>query len=95
VNGFTTDGLGVIPRTGGDVDNVVRKLAWEDAHPGGAIILDDPRIFLYAARWPDGTRGASAVGRLGDLMGKLDRIEAGGRCPVHGKPGADLSAADR
>jgi hypothetical protein len=87
VSVFTTAGLGVIPGTGGDVDDVVRKLAWEQAH-GGAITLADPLVFLYEARWADGSAAGSARGRLGDLMAALDQVEAGGRCPVHGTGGA-------
>jgi hypothetical protein len=83
--GFTTAGLGVIPGTAGDVDDVVRQLAWEEAH-GGRIGLDDPRVLVYTARWADGSVAATACGPLGDLMGQLDQIEADGRCPVHGEP---------
>jgi hypothetical protein len=84
---FTTAGLGVIPGTAGDVDNVVRQLAWEREHEGGKIRLDDPRVLVYTARWPDGSPAASAYGSLGDLMGELDLVEAEGRCPVHGEAG--------
>jgi hypothetical protein len=83
VTAFTTAGLGIIPGTDGDVDDVVRQLAWEGAHCG-KIGLDDPGVLVYAARWADGSLAESAYGNLGDLMGKLDRIEADGRCPVHG-----------
>jgi hypothetical protein len=81
---FTTAGLGVIPGTAGDVDDVVRQLAWEQAH-GGMIKMGDPKVFLYTARWADGSVAGSARRPLGDLMGELDQVEAGGRCPVHGE----------
>ena len=85
MSAFTTAGLGVIAETG-DVDHVVRQLAWEEAH-GGKIGLDDPAVLLYAARHADGSLAESAYRDLGALMGKLDRIEAEGRCPVHGEAG--------
>lgn len=84
VSAFTTAGLGVIPGTDGDVDDVVRRLAWEQAH-GGMIKLDDPRVLVYTARWRDGTVAGSAPGPLGHLMAGLDQVEAEGRCPVHGE----------
>jgi hypothetical protein len=83
VTAFTTAGLGIIPGTDGDVDDVVRQLAWEEAH-GGKIGLDDPRVLVYAARYADGSLAASAYGSLGELMNALDHLEADGRCPVHG-----------
>jgi hypothetical protein len=83
MSAFTTAGLGVIPETGG-VDHVVRQLAWQEAHEGGAIGLDDPAVLLYTARHPDGSVAGTAR-ELGDLLDRLDRLEAAGRCPVHGK----------
>ena len=91
MSAFTTAGLGVIAETG-DVDHVVRQLAWEEAH-GGKIGLDDPRVLIYTARWEDGSVADTAYGCLGDLMGKLDQLEAEGRCPVHGAPDAEPPAA--
>jgi len=85
VTGFSTAGLGVIRGTGGDVDQVVRKTAWEKAHEGG-VIGQDPGSLVYAARHADGSLAASAYGDLGALMGKLDQVEAEGRCPVHPPP---------
>lgn len=86
MTGFSTAGLGVIRGTGGDVDQVVRKTAWEKAHEGG-VIGQDPGSLVYAARHADGSLAASASGGLGALMDRLDRLEADGRCPVH-PPGA-------
>ena len=84
---FTTGGLGVVPGGGGYADNVVRKQAWEHAHPGGTIGREHPGQPGYTARWPDGTVAASAYASLGSLMARLDRAETEGRCPVHrGKP---------
>lgn len=80
---FTTAGLGVIPGAGGDVDDVVRKLAWEQAHPGGKIGPQDPGGPVCAAWWPDGSLADTAYASLGALMDKLDHAEADGRCPVH------------
>jgi hypothetical protein len=82
VSAFSTAGLGVIPGTAGDVDDVVRQLAWEQAH-GGKIGLDNPHVLIYTARRADGSVAGSAYGSLGDLMGQLDLMEAEGRCPVH------------
>jgi len=88
MSAFTTAGLGVIPGTAGDVDEVVRKLAWEQAH-GGKIGLDNPRVLVYTARYADGSVAGRAHGALGDLMGQLDQLEADGRCPVaHAEPPA-------
>lgn len=80
---FTTDGLGVVPDGDGDVDHVVRKEAWERAHPGGTIGREFPDQLSYTARWPDGTVAARAYASLGSLIVKLDRAEEQGRCPVH------------
>ncbi len=83
---FSTAGLGVIPGAGGDVDDMVRKLAWEREHDGGTIGREASDQLGYTARWPDGGVAATAYASLGILMGKLDRIEDEGRCPVHGDP---------
>lgn len=80
---FTTAGLGVIPGTGGDVDDVVRKLAWQKAHPGATAGCDAAGLLSYTACWAGGKVAATAYGSLGALMGKLDQAEAEGRCPVH------------
>lgn len=83
---FTTAGLGVIPGTGGDVDDVVRRNAWLREHDGGTIAREKPDQLSYTARWPDGTVAATAYASLGHLMANLDRIELHGRCPAHGTP---------
>lgn len=81
---FTTAHLGVIPGCGGDVDQVVRKLAWEREHEGGKVGPDETAgCPVYEARWADGSLAASAYGSLGALMGQLDRLEDRGACPVH------------
>jgi hypothetical protein len=80
---FTTAHLGVIPGCGGDVDQVVRKLAWEHEHEGGKIGPEDSACLVYEARHADGSLAASAYGSLGALMGQLDRLEDRGACPVH------------
>jgi hypothetical protein len=82
---FTTRGLGVIPGTGGDVDDVVRREAWEQAHPGAKAGRRAGNHFTFEALWADGSFAASAYGGLGALMNKLDRIEDAGTCPVHGE----------
>ena len=81
---FTTEGLGIVPGGDGDVDDVVRREAWEQAHPGGTIAREMPDGLGYTARWPDGSLAASAYASLGVLMTKLDQAEARSRCPVHG-----------
>jgi hypothetical protein len=83
---FTTAGLGLIPGTGGDRDNVVRRQAWEDAHPGAQAGQENPGQLVYAARWADGSLAASTYGSLGALMDLLDKIEDDSGCPVHGQP---------
>lgn len=83
---FTTAGLGLVPGGDGDVDYVVRKEAWERAHPGGTIAREVPGQPGLAARWPDRSLAASAYASLGSLIAKLDRAEEEGRCPVHGDP---------
>jgi hypothetical protein len=83
---FTTAGLGVIPRSGGDVDHVVRREAWLEAHEGGTVGREASGQLRYTARWPDRTVAATAYADLGLVMDKLDRIEDEGRCPVHGAP---------
>jgi hypothetical protein len=83
---FTTAGLGVIPCTGGDVDDMVRREAWLKAHKGGRIGREASDQLVYTARWPDGTVAATAYADLGLLMNKLDRIEDNGGCPVHRGP---------
>lgn len=83
---FTTAGLGVVPGGDGDVDDVVRRQAWEQAHPGGTIGKNVPGQPGYIARWPDGSVAASAYASLGTLMTRLDQAEDAGRCPVHGEP---------
>jgi len=83
---FTTDGLGLIPGADGDVDYVIRREAWEQAHPGGTIGKESPDGPGYIACWPDGAAAARSYASLGSLMTKLDRAEAEGRCPVHGEP---------
>ncbi len=80
---FTTAGLGVIPGTEGDVDNVVRAEAWKQAH-GGTIGAEQADRFTYTARWADSSVAATARDDLGALMRELDQAEADGRCPVHG-----------
>jgi hypothetical protein len=87
VSAFTTAGLGVIPGTDGDVDDVVRREAWEQAHPGAKAAREPGNHLTYVARWADGSLAASAYGRLGALMDKLDRIEDEGTCPVHSPAG--------
>lgn len=81
---FTTAGLGIVPDAGGDVDQVVRREAWERSHPGGTIGHEVPGEPGYTARWPDGAVAATAFASLAALMVKLDQAEAEGRCPVHG-----------
>jgi hypothetical protein len=83
---FTTAGLGVIPGTDGDVDHVIRRQAWEREHEGGSVSREESAQLVYAARWPDGSLAATAYGKLGDLMDKLDLAEEEHRCPVHGSP---------
>jgi hypothetical protein len=73
-----------MPGTNGDVDHVVRRQAWEQAHPDCTAGIGDRARFIYTARWADGSLAATANGSLGLLMNELDRIEADGRCPVHG-----------
>ena len=80
---FTTAGLGAIPGASGDVDDVVRRQAWEEAHPGGTIARERPDQLGYVARWPGGAVAATAYASLGVLMGRLDQTETEGRCPVH------------
>ena len=81
---FTTASLGVIPDAGGDVDAVLRRQAWEEAHPGGTIARERPDQLVYTARWPDGSVAATAYASLSVLMGRLDQAEDECRCPVHG-----------
>ena len=83
---FTTAGLGAIPGADGDVDDVIRRQAWEQAHPGATISREGPAGPGYTARWPDGTEAATAYAGLGVLMTRLDQAENQGRCPVHGTP---------
>lgn len=83
---FTTDGLGVVPGGDGDVDYVIRREAWEQAHPGGTIGRESPDGPGYIACWPDGAAAARSYASLGSLIAKLDRAEDEGRCPVHGEP---------
>jgi hypothetical protein len=83
---FTTEGLGLITGGDGDVDDVVRNLAWEAAHPGGTAGREQATQLGYTARWPDQSVAATAYASLGVLMGRLDQAEAEGRCPVHGAP---------
>lgn len=84
---FSTAGIGLIPGTDGDVDQVVRKEAWEKAH-GGEIRLNDHAWTPLLDGWPfpfaEGT-GPSFL-RLEGALARLDEAERQGRCPVHGNP---------
>jgi hypothetical protein len=81
---FTTAGLGIVPGGDGDVDYVVPRQAWLNAHEGGTIAREDSSCPGWTARWPDGTVAATAFAGLGHLMAGLNRAEDARRCPVHG-----------
>ena len=83
---ITTAGFGVVPGADGEVEDVVRRLAWEKAHPGGTIGREKEDQLGYTARWPGGEVAAAAYASLGVLMGRLDQAEPQGRCPVHKEP---------
>jgi hypothetical protein len=83
---FATAGLGVVPRSGGDVDDMVGREAWLKAHKGGTVGREASDQLRYTARWPGGAVAATAYADLGLVMNKLDRIEDESGCPVHGAP---------
>jgi len=83
---FSTAAVGI---ANGYQDHVKRQAAWEEAHDG--VIRFDPETgewtpFLAGSvPFPfAGEGGGLSSWDLRELLGRLDRAERAGLCPVHG-----------
>ena len=75
-----TDNNSLMPQLDGDApeDQVPRRLAWEQAHPGAPLTPPCRHEPRWTAELDGGTIEVKAL-ELGLLLDKLDRLEAGVR----------------